>query len=549
MNSFKLLVVFTLLFFGIFAQRFQRHLINVTQNGYINGNTEINNLDSLASDEDNYEQYGDDVKLVKGGGKAELVLKYKTLKLKLCSDGCMGKTVIACYDSTNPNSNAKGDCGLNQCEFKAGVSEGDDKMSFLWFYDKFYNKCFPKDGHICATTTTKVPDATSDGIRLFPSCEPLKHDENVKMYVNQVPSGCPFYVENAKIWPPPPPTTTTQISPSLSKETISKSSEANTTLWIGISVEIFILLIVVIGFGYCCYRTQIQKQPQAKPTKKKAPKVKKAPKKPKPPKEITQENGTKEDSPPKKVSVESTLEAPTTEASIVQKSIVQQKQPGNPPKVFVPKKVILPAPKSINAPKSKSLSSKKDSFSGRHGIGMQIMVESSPESLKHHDFNMLNDESKEKLEKVYPPGTVGVFDRLEIELLCCARISIMFKTIEMLVDSAMKALIESGVTFDEKSNIVEMSPKAEKYLQSKSTPEFVRSFAFGNVFREFIEARVHETFSIPLLWTIILQRRYTAYNRRKACSWIRRQLLIIQKEFSPKERSKLGYPICAIEAA
>jgi hypothetical protein len=68
-----------------------------------------------------------------------------------------------------------------------------------------------------------------------------------------------------------------------------------------------------------------------------------------------------------------------------------------------------------------------------------------------------------------------------------------------------------------------MPPKAEKYLRSKKTPEFVRSFAFGNVFREIIDAqtKVHEHFSIPLLFSIVLQRRYTATNRRKAFTWIR----------------------------
>uniref|UniRef100_A0A914QUU1 Uncharacterized protein n=1 Tax=Panagrolaimus davidi TaxID=227884 RepID=A0A914QUU1_9BILA len=34
----------------------------------------------------------------------------------------------------------------------------------------------------------------------------------------------------------------------------------------------------------------------------------------------------------------------------------------------------------------------------------------------------------------------------------------------------------------------------------------------------------------------------------KACTWIRRELPIIQKEFTAIERSDLAYPICAIEA-
>uniref|UniRef100_A0A914PLE9 Uncharacterized protein n=1 Tax=Panagrolaimus davidi TaxID=227884 RepID=A0A914PLE9_9BILA len=364
------------------------------------------------------------------------------------------------------------------------------------------------------------------------------------------------------------------------------------------------ILKVFIFFSYCCYRTQSQKKPifgkkkdvqqkaftpesskkanvnkektadekevvakpeppkeataakekPPKPAKEKISKEKKAPiVEPKPSKEMTQE-----DNPPpaKKVSVEPTVEDPTTEASVVQKPVVQQKQyhTGNPPRVYVPYKVILPEPKSVNAPKSGSLKTgKKDSLSGRHEIGMEGLVQSAPEQVKRHDINvgLLNKDIKQKLEKFYPPGPVRVFDPREIEILCCARISIMFKIIEALIDDAMKALKERGVTFDEKSNIIEMPPKAEKYLRSKSTPEYVRSFAFGNVFREYIDSqtRVDENFSIPLLFSIVLQRRYTVVNRRKAFTWIRRELPIIQKEFSADERSELAYPICAIEEA
>uniref|UniRef100_A0A914QIZ0 Uncharacterized protein n=1 Tax=Panagrolaimus davidi TaxID=227884 RepID=A0A914QIZ0_9BILA len=89
MNSFKLLVVFILLLLGSFAQRFHRHIINATQNGYINGKTEMESLDALVSDEEIYEQYGDDIKFVSDGKEVELELE--TLKFKFCSDGCMGK--------------------------------------------------------------------------------------------------------------------------------------------------------------------------------------------------------------------------------------------------------------------------------------------------------------------------------------------------------------------------------------------------------------------------------------------------------------------------
>uniref|UniRef100_A0A914P107 Uncharacterized protein n=1 Tax=Panagrolaimus davidi TaxID=227884 RepID=A0A914P107_9BILA len=64
----------------------------------------------------------------------------------------------------------------------------------------------------------------------------------------------------------------------------------------------------------------------------------------KPSKEISHKNATKADAQPaKKVSIEPTLKDSTTEVSVVQKSVVQQKQqqPGNSPRVFDPKKIIL----------------------------------------------------------------------------------------------------------------------------------------------------------------------------------------------------------------
>uniref|UniRef100_A0A914PTA4 Uncharacterized protein n=1 Tax=Panagrolaimus davidi TaxID=227884 RepID=A0A914PTA4_9BILA len=432
MNFFKLLVVFILLLLGSFAQRFQRHSINGTQNG----NTLMEFVDTLSSDGDNYKQNGDDLKFVGNEREeVELELKNKKLMFKFCSDECMDKVVIACYDSKDSNPLRQGGCDPGQCEFKAGVSEeGGNKI--LWFTSIALNTPINDPNGICKTAIMKYPQATPDGILQFASCEPLKHDRNVvKLYIHQVPPECPLFVLNAKKWTPATITTTkTTQNSSETNQTTLKSSEANTTLWIGIGVGIFILLIVFIGFGF-----------------------------------------------------------------------------------------VLFIVKSVNAPKSKSLSGKKDSLSGRHETGMQGMVESPPESLKHHDFGLLNNETK-KLEKFYTPDPVRIFDRREIELLCCAKISVIFKSIEVLIDITIKALAER---------------------------EFVQSFAFGNVFREHIDsqARVHETFSIPLLLSIVLQRRYTVYNRRKPCTWIRRQLPIIQKEFTAKERSKLAFPICVIEAA
>uniref|UniRef100_A0A914QVD6 Uncharacterized protein n=1 Tax=Panagrolaimus davidi TaxID=227884 RepID=A0A914QVD6_9BILA len=449
----------------------------------------MDNLDALFSDGENYEQDGNDVKFVRDGGKVELELVNKQLAFKFCSRGCMGKTVTACYDSINPNPKVRGKCGAGQCEFNATVVD-QGGITYLRFMTTGFHKISNNNDNVCGTATMASPEAIiSLDAPAVASCEPLFIDGKViKLTLLGANHNCPLYVENAKKWTPPPTATTQNSSgTTVPNQTTSKSSEANTTLWIGIGVGIFILLIVIIGFGYCCYRTQIQKQPlfgkkkevqqkafipeaskkpravenekiedekevvakpepskeatvakekQPKPAKEKIPKEKKAPiLVPKPSKEVTQE-----DAPPaKKVSAEPTLEVPTTETFVVQKSVIQQQKQhhnGNPPKVYVPKTVIHPEPKSVNAPKSGSLKTgKKDSLSGRHEIGMEFMVESGPEHVKRRDINirLLNKETKEKLEKFYPPGPFRSFDRREIEILCCARISIMFKTIEMLM--------------------------------------------------------------------------------------------------------------------
>uniref|UniRef100_A0AC35FGP3 Uncharacterized protein n=1 Tax=Panagrolaimus sp. PS1159 TaxID=55785 RepID=A0AC35FGP3_9BILA len=119
MNSFKLLVVSILLLLGSFAQRFERHSINATQNGYTNGNTEMDNLDALSSDEEMYVQDGENVKFVGDSGKVGLEMVYNQLKFHFRSDGCMGKTVIVCYDCENTDETLRGDCDLNQCDFRA----------------------------------------------------------------------------------------------------------------------------------------------------------------------------------------------------------------------------------------------------------------------------------------------------------------------------------------------------------------------------------------------------------------------------------------------
>ena len=91
MNFFKFLLLSTLFFIATFSQRFQRHLN--TQNGFINGNTELNNPKSgfLASGGSKAIQDGPDIKFV-GDEEIELELDNNELKFRFCSDGCIGQT-------------------------------------------------------------------------------------------------------------------------------------------------------------------------------------------------------------------------------------------------------------------------------------------------------------------------------------------------------------------------------------------------------------------------------------------------------------------------
>uniref|UniRef100_A0A914YLN3 Uncharacterized protein n=1 Tax=Panagrolaimus superbus TaxID=310955 RepID=A0A914YLN3_9BILA len=113
------------LFFGILAQRFQRHVNNtkLTVNGTLidrlnNSFPDIPN--ELAADQLPGVQEGDDVRLIRPGG-IEIELKYGELKFEFCSDGCLEKIVVVCFDCENCDLEVQGECGPNRCEFKAGV--------------------------------------------------------------------------------------------------------------------------------------------------------------------------------------------------------------------------------------------------------------------------------------------------------------------------------------------------------------------------------------------------------------------------------------------
>uniref|UniRef100_A0AC35GJQ2 Uncharacterized protein n=1 Tax=Panagrolaimus sp. PS1159 TaxID=55785 RepID=A0AC35GJQ2_9BILA len=603
MNFFKLLLIFVLLLFGSFAQRFLRHSIN---DALIDEKDSDDNL--LSSDVTNAQEEGGDVKLT--GYIQEIELELDELKFEYCSkripqnkQRCMDQKVSVCYDAKKSSDTpSQVGCGPNRCIFEAGVSEvyGTQRV---WFMETHLD--LPENDDICPTAIMRSPKAEVTLLpQPFKSCEPLLNNGRIKLYVKKATPECFLTVKNAKIWTPTTtPSPTTQASPASEAKGTNEEASNATLIWAIVGGIFFILLIGIIAFvvWYFCIRKQQktsekkkiivetpkhtaeadavkekteEKQPPLKPKlpiedtkekkkpveKEKASKPKKKEKKAeqkiqlKPSKEIAQENVPKEDPPiivpPKKQApVEPTLDDPTTGASITA-------QENEQPHVSVPKHVIHPAPLQ---PASKAItlysrsSSRKGSLSERHEIGMRTMVENPSETCIRRSQGSIDAPTKAKLERFYPSDSARPrpLEKREIMLFCCRKISVMFKTIELLIDLAIEKLAQHGAKFGDNETVIELSAEAERYVQTSSTPEYIRSFAFGGIFRDLIdsEAEIYESCPIPLLFVIALQRRYSILNRRQACAWIRRQMPVIFAEFSLKERKKLAYPITAIEDA
>uniref|UniRef100_A0A914Z972 Uncharacterized protein n=1 Tax=Panagrolaimus superbus TaxID=310955 RepID=A0A914Z972_9BILA len=187
MKYFKFFIFAAFLFFGILAQRFQRHLniTNDAQNGIlIDGWNFPDIADELAADR-NYVE-------LNNYGEVTIELSNGELEFEICSDGCMDKEVVVCYDATNIVSSLQTGCGPNQCIFKAGVLK-DSVGKFLWFMSQ--SLATPVTSPKCESAVMKSPEAIISFSTIAPikSCEPLKRDGNVvKLFIKQF--GCSLKV-------------------------------------------------------------------------------------------------------------------------------------------------------------------------------------------------------------------------------------------------------------------------------------------------------------------------------------------------------------------
>uniref|UniRef100_A0A914Q0N1 Uncharacterized protein n=1 Tax=Panagrolaimus davidi TaxID=227884 RepID=A0A914Q0N1_9BILA len=254
MNFFKLLLIFTLVLFGTFAQRFLRHSINDV--ALIDGKDSDDNL--LSSVGSNAQQVRDDVKLIGYIEKIELELKYHQLKFEFCSkrisqdrQRCMDKTVFACYDAKNPSDIFLQDgCESNQCKFEAGVSEVYGSQQRVWFMDHRLSTPIVDNDDICPTAIMQSPEADVTLIGPFKSCDPSIINGKIKLYAIKATPDCFLTVKNAKIWTPTTTQSpTTQASPaSEAKGTKDEASNA-TLIWAIVGVILFILLSGIISFA------------------------------------------------------------------------------------------------------------------------------------------------------------------------------------------------------------------------------------------------------------------------------------------------------------
>uniref|UniRef100_A0A914XY09 Uncharacterized protein n=1 Tax=Panagrolaimus superbus TaxID=310955 RepID=A0A914XY09_9BILA len=169
------------------GQRFQRHLniTNGTQNGILIDGLNFPGIpDELAADR-NY------IELNKYG-EIPIELSNGKLEFEICSDSCMDKEVVVCYDATNIVSSLQTGCGPNQCIFKAGILK-ESTEKFLWFMSHLLAKTFATN--ICETAVLKSPKIIPSFVTSssYDSCEPLTRDGNmVKLFVKEF--GCSLKV-------------------------------------------------------------------------------------------------------------------------------------------------------------------------------------------------------------------------------------------------------------------------------------------------------------------------------------------------------------------
>uniref|UniRef100_A0AC34GAN1 Uncharacterized protein n=1 Tax=Panagrolaimus sp. ES5 TaxID=591445 RepID=A0AC34GAN1_9BILA len=149
-------ILLLVLFFGLILgqQRFQRYLVNDTQNGLNLDMIEMNGYEL----DNRGELVSDDVEDNKIDKVSDTALEYElldvALKFQMCTDECSSGTVILCFDSDQPKTvPGSNKCRSNQCDFQAGFFNDIDKLKAFFFKTLSTNPITPG----CEIVTMKSP--------------------------------------------------------------------------------------------------------------------------------------------------------------------------------------------------------------------------------------------------------------------------------------------------------------------------------------------------------------------------------------------------------
>uniref|UniRef100_A0A914P8Q9 Uncharacterized protein n=1 Tax=Panagrolaimus davidi TaxID=227884 RepID=A0A914P8Q9_9BILA len=96
-----------------------------------------------------------------------------------------------------------------------------------------------------------------------------------------------------------------------------------------------------------------------------------------------------------------------------------------------------------------------------------------------------------------------------------------------------------------------VSKGGRRYLKDKSTDATTVCFAFGAEYHQHVtdDSDIMENASIPLLYVIALQPRFSETSRRKACAVLRRKLVRVLGYFKAADRAKMPFPVNIVENA
>uniref|UniRef100_A0A914P164 Uncharacterized protein n=1 Tax=Panagrolaimus davidi TaxID=227884 RepID=A0A914P164_9BILA len=419
------------------------------------------------------------------------------------------------------------------------------------------------------------------------SCMPkiVGSDKMVKLFVD-IEDGCSVTVTNAKIHVPPTPTPLPLTVPPPTQSSQKGSAEASSFPDWGYAVIGIVILIVILFIGFVVYylyrKRQTskrippnvdRKQPQstkAKDTthetptkkdddleaaktepKKSQKKEKKAktieptanedipaaakiePKKSqKKEKKTTPEPTTTEDIPAptakenleaakiqlkkiqkkeKKTTQEQTAEdipAPTVKQP--ERAPTKQLPPPNPAACYPVVKRLIP--RGMKSAKTDSLDEtlKKD----KTAMAESFVVSAGKLCLKSDEMDVLR-----KMESAYPQNIQHVVTPSEVNLLCMP-VSKMFEKMDSMAQVSELKLSSAGCEFD------------DQYSEYISDDPGILNEA-----------------SIPLLYVIALQTRFSEKSRRKACAILRRKLVKVLGYFKAADRAKMPFPVNIVEAA